>query len=234
MWLSLLMMTTAQASHQPVDFRCSHDVGGEVIGVPPFELKCVADIGEDVQSYDAVEWAFGDGELVTGDAASHTYTEAGTYSVSATLLGAVMVSDEDLATVERKLGYVTACPIPDVDMTVYHYAGLTYDLLNYTDVGNHGCVSDLEWNIHEGDGTNGKVVAGPFDVWNVRVELPEEGTYTAVLNVGGIAGTAAAKLTFEAVDGLGEGLENGSYACASGPVASGWWALLALGLVRRR
>lgn len=197
-------------------------------GVVPFDLHCsvVSENREQVNA-DATQWNWGDGTPNTaGLDASHTYESAGNFTLSAEVHG---TNDEcgEWTSTARKVGYVRACDVPMPEFTFTHVNGLTYDLLNETDVSVYGCIYDIQWDIFESGGTT---PIESLKAWEPRFTFPAEGDYRVVLNIGGPAGTGAAELTVTAENTRGEG-----YGCDSAGLSAG----LALGalsalLVRRR
>lgn len=215
-------------------FVCSHEVSESLaVGVVPFELKCVITT-ENVAEITSASWRFGDGGTSSDIAASHTYTEPGNYTVQVTVQGQRDGCGEDGWEYNyRRVGYVRACGVPDAQFVVEHQDGLTYQMANETDVSVYGCIQDIEWQVYEGSGTNGKLVESlTAKAWEPLITFPDEGTYTVVLNVGGPAGTGGASVTFDARRMRGEG-----YGCQhGGSPAFGFGALFGLLLVggRRR
>ena len=69
--------------------------------------------------------------------------------------------------------------------------------------------------------------------WEPIIHFPDDGTYTVVLNLGGIGGTGAASVTFDARDHRGEG-----YRCATAgspaTLASFLAFAVSMGLLRGR
>jgi uncharacterized protein (TIGR03382 family) len=215
-------------------FVCSHQIDESLaIGVVPFELKCAIS-SEQVSDLTSASWQFGDGGTSEELAAAHVYEVAGNYTVQVTVTGEGAGCDEEgWAYDYRRVGYVRACDVPAPAFTTEHVDGLTYQMLNESDVSVYGCISAISWVVYKGNGTSGK----PLDdlgvsAWEPLITFPEEGTYTVVANLGGIAGTGAAKMTFEVKKRRGEG-----YGCdATGASGVGVWGLMlaGLGLFRRR
>lgn len=187
-------------------FTCSHELNpgeddtlaigvvcpeGETCDHPGFKLKCVVltDVFEELTG---AEWDFGDGGTSTELEPVHEYTEPGNYTVRVTFAG-----ERDgcggWSYQYRRVGYVTACGVPDVALATEHVDGLTYTLLNETDVSVYGCIQDVQWEIYK-DGT----LKDSVKAWEPDYTFEEPGEYRIVLNVGGIGGTGAAELLFDA------------------------------------
>lgn len=212
-------------------FSCSHALSEDLsLGIVPFELKCVIE-SESIDEVDKATWRWGDGAVSESLNATHVYEKAGNYNVQVEVHGNREVCGEDGWTFEyRKVGYVTACDLPIPDFTIVQSEGRSYQLINDSDVSVYGCLQDISWVIHEGDSVNGPVVGEPLKAWEPLIEVPEYGTYTVVLNLGGFAGTTAAKLTFDA--------KPKGISCSTGPEGSAaGLGLAAIGLLfagRRR
>lgn len=189
-------------------FVCSHELdpdsteGTIAFGVVPFELKCAVS-SENPAEITTATWNWGDGGTSTEINGTHEYTEDGNYTVTVCFEGQRdSCADGDNPGGEwesctRRTGYVRACDIPDVEFTYEPVEGLTYQLLNETDISTYGCIFDVQWDIFAGASASGE----PIDskrAWEPQFTFDEAGTYTVVLNVGGPGGTAAAELTFEA------------------------------------
>ncbi|MEZ4239250.1 MAG: PKD domain-containing protein [Myxococcota bacterium] len=218
-------------------FECSHqDSNGISVGVVdgdnPFELKCVI-VSDYLSEVTSAEWNFGDGGTASALAASHVYTEPGNYTIQLTVHGERDACGEEGWTNNyRRVGYVRACGVPQAEFEVSHVDGLQYQMLNDSDVSVYGCISNIQWTVYEGEGTGGKVVIDQLQAWEPIIEFPDAGTYTVVMNLGGIGGTGAAKLTFEAKNRRGEGR-----GCDVGSTGTSGGIALALGLLavgRRR
>jgi hypothetical protein len=230
------------AAAQAVDFSCSpSDASGEVLAVPPITVTCELQVSE-LYDYAAAEWLMGDGTVRTGDSVAHVYETPGQYDVHVYLEGlAYAVGDTGVEAVPPdvpdqvvKRGHVTLCEAPTVEFSYVFKGGLTYEMHNRSDF-IAGCVDTIQWAVHEGEGRDGALVAAS-DTWETTFELPEEGTYTIFLDMGGIAGNAAAKITVEAEGGLTEELDRSPTACATGPLpgAVGGLFLAAAAMVGRR
>jgi hypothetical protein len=204
-------------------FECSHQVqDGLVIGVVPFDLHCVI-VSEDLGEVVSAEWAFGDGGVADELTATHTYTEPGNYTIQLTVQGErETCGEEGWQNNYRRVGYVRACGLPDASFEVDHVDGLQYQMLNDSDVSVYGCISNVQWEVYRGEAASGEPLIAGISAWEPVIDLPEAGTYTVVMNLGGYAGTSGAAVTFEAKDRRGEGTGCG---CASSP-AGGLGALL--------
>lgn len=213
-------------------FSCSHQVTEEqAIGVVPFDLNCVIN-SEYLNEISSVEWNFGDGGSSAELNATHTYTDPGNYTIQVMVHGErEACGPEGWTNNFRRVGFVRACGVPEAAFEVTHVDGLKYQMLNDSDVSVYGCIADIQWQVYKGKGTGGAPIGDPIKAWEPIVEVPEEGEYTVVMNLGGIAGTGAAMATFEAKDTRGEG-----YGCSSTGSAAGGVGLLLIGAlaVRRR
>jgi len=214
-------------------FQCSHQVSPDLsVGVVPFDLNCVI-VSDSLAEVTSATWNFGDGGIETSIAASHEYTEPGNYTIQLTVNGEREECGPDgWENNFRRVGYVRACGEPEPSFTAVHEDGLGYQMLNDSDVSVYGCISNIQWQVFEGEDTTGDPIIDSITAWEPIIEFPEEGIYTVVMNLGGIGGTGGAKLTFEAKNQRGEGS-----GCATGGVTGSLAGLaLAMGLlaVRRR
>lgn len=215
-------------------FECSHSVSDELSqGNVPFDLKCSLD-SKYLAEVTAAEWNFGDGGTSSDLSPTHTYSEPGNYTIQLTVNGAREDCGADGWEYKfRRVGYVRACDVPEASFHVEHVDGLTYKLVNESDVSVYGCIDDVQWDIFSGAAASGSTTVPAVKAWEPEITLPEEGEYTVVLNLGGPAGTGAAKVTFEAKDRSGQGR------CATG-VGDGLgllplsFALVALSRRRKR
>ena len=208
-------------------FQCSHTVSPDLaIGVVPMDLHCVV-ASEFLAEVQGASWVFGDGGVSEELNPTHTYAEPGNYTIQVTVDGARAECDDPETTeVEgwsntyRKVGYVRACGVPDAAFVVDHVDGLKYQMLNDSDVSVYGCISDIVWEVYKGTDTGGEPIS-TAKAWEPIIDFPEEGEYTVVLNLGGIAGTGAASATFEAKNHRGEG-----YGCSTVGASAGMASLL--------
>lgn len=224
----------------PPRFECSHQLNDEddsyAIGVVPFELRCSTSL-PDFETLEKVTWFWGDsseGEEIVAtsgtdntnlERASHTYNEMGVFNLRACFEG----TRNELPYEEcvSKANHVNACDIPTAIFEVEPLENLRLGLRNLTSLRAHNCITDAEWHVYAGSDISGE----PLQVingWEPTPELEEPGTYTVVLNVGGLAGTGAASATVDLVRRGG-----GCDASALSP-ALGLFALVPLALRRRR
>lgn len=219
-------------------FQCSHQVGEDLaVGIVPFDLHCVI-VSDYLSEVVSAEWNFGDGGTASTQppnlAATHTYEEPGNYTIQVTVNGErEACGEEGWQNNYRRVGYVRACGIPDAAFTVEHVDGLGYQMLNESDVSVYGCISNVEWQVFKGEGTSGEPIMADIAAWEPVINFPEPGTYTVVMNLGGIAGTGAAAVTFEAKDkrGVGQGCGCDQTTAPLGAVSL---LMLAAGIATRR
>lgn len=211
-------------------FECSHTVSPDLaVGVVPMELHCVVAsdfLGEVLGAH----WTFGDGGDSDELNATHIYEAPGNYTIEVTVDGArAECDDPDTTEIEgwsntyRKVGYVRACGIPEAAFVIDHVDGLQYQMLNDSDVSVYGCIQDILWEVYEGSEAGVGEPVRTAKAWEPIIEFPYEGTYTVVLNLGGMAGTGGASVTFEAKNRRGEG-----YGCSTMGVTTGMASLLVL------
>ncbi len=232
MWAAVLLVTAASAQVD-VDFLCSPGNGDPIVGLPPLEVRCVVDAPVGA-TWQQTTWLWGDGGTTSGDAVSHVYEGPGQYSVSVILEG--FVEQDSVTNPSRRVdALVTVCGEPDPSFTFIDKGGRDYQLVNTTDVGTPQCIDQLLWEVFQGRKRDGQPLL-TFEGWEPRFELPQDGTYTVVLTVGGIGGTSAASLELEAMYGLTDDLKNRTAECATAPPSAGWMAasLGLLTLSRRR
>lgn len=217
-------------------FACSNQLSDDLaLGVIPFDLKCSI-VSEYREEITGVEWRWGDGgDAGSGLDAQHTYTEPGNYTVEVAVNGDREACGEDgWSNNYRKVGFVRACGEPEPAFEIDHVDGLTYQMLNDTDVSVYGCYSNIEWQVYKGSSVSGEPIADlTYSGWEPRLTFPENGTYTVILNIGGPGGTGAAKITLDVKDHRGDGYSacNTSTAAGSATLALGGLAAL---LLRRR
>ena len=185
--------------------HCSHELDPDTSDTitignveDDFELKCIATsdtAGDDTE----VTWYWGDGATSTGTDVSHTYTEAGNYTLRACFSG----EDEACGSwdyCETREGYVRACATPEARFELSHVDGLTYKMLNNTDISVYGCIFDIQWDVFR----DGELIRS-ITAWEPEITFDEAGEHRIVLNVGGPAGVGAAEIVFDAVNRRGEG-----------------------------
>lgn len=183
-----------------------------------------------------VAWSFGDGQTSTETDPCHTYEQQGQFTVVVTITGTAETCGE-WSFDYRERAYVVACaePGPGIDpetggaygglFTYEHVEGLQYQLVNRTDTSVYGCLDTVVWQVYSGEELIDEISA-----WSPKIELPEEGTYRVLLNVGGPGGMAAAEIEIDTTADKDGG-------CNAAPVGFGLLGLLSsLGLVlgRRR
>jgi uncharacterized protein (TIGR03382 family) len=226
-----------QALYGPLaTFQCSgENDNGSILGVVPFDLSC-AIASNSAPDITDVNWNWGDGGNADSLAAGHTYEAAGNYTIQVTVNGqsAACYDEESGESGEwsydyRRVGYVTACDVVQGEFEVNYVDGLTYKMLNDSDVSVYGCILQIQWMVFEGEGTKGKVIE-QVAAWEPEFTFPESGTYTVLMNLGGPAGTSGASVVLDVKPG------NGSCSTVStGAGAFGMLSLLGmLGLRRRR
>jgi len=210
-------------------FQCSNELdAGEydtnAIGVVPFTLRCQTQ-SQYRDSITTATWFWGDGESSTGLEPDHEYTEAGAYTVQACYEGTLDACG-DWEYCDKRERYAVACDIPEASFFVDPVKGLRYQFFNQTDLSVQNCVSAVRWNVYEGTEVTGEPI-GTIDAWSPEFDFPSGGDYTVVLNVGGIAGTGAAKTTLN--------IRRVSANCSATGGSAGWLlAPLALLAIRRR
>ncbi len=122
----------------------------------------------------AWSWNFGDEGTSTDQNPSHTYTQAGTYTVSLTITG---VDESDI---ETKTDYITVTvPAPIADFTADITNGDADLLVNFTD-NSTGDISAWSWNFGD-EGTSTEQ--------NPSHTYTQAGTYTVSLTVTGTGGS---------------------------------------------
>jgi PKD repeat protein len=124
-------------------------------------------------------WDFGDGGTSTAVSPAHTYTKAGTYTVTLTVRNAYG-SDS-----ETKAGFVTAGGKPDADFTADERRGVKPFTVKFTDLST-GSPTSWKWDF--GDGTS-SAEQNPVHVYQ------EEGSYDVTLTVTNSYGSDTEKKT---------------------------------------
>ncbi|MCA9569689.1 MAG: trypsin-like serine protease [Myxococcales bacterium] len=226
-------VTVLKEPVRPPTFYCSHQLNPDsntsiAIGTVPMDLQCIVDAG-DPQTIEQVQWLWGDGteaETVTTLTASHTYSEMGVYNLRACVVGERAGNEYTDCTL--KASHVNACDVPLASFEATPAEGLRIDVTNTTSLRAHNCVSNALWEVYQGDAASGDPIIS-LTGWQPELDVRDfgVGTYTVVLNVGGLGGTGAAAATVEV--GRGSGCSTGGLAPMLAPLAF----LPLLGLRRR-
>lgn len=185
------------------------------------------------------EWSYGDGErdVSTDTELCHTYTEQGQYTINVTIRGN---SDEcgEWEYTERERAMVVVCEPPQPadgfdGMFTYEYVPTEDDvendtvmvqMINQADTTVYGCLQQAQWDVFQGD-----TLIQSKQAWAPKLELPANGNYRVVLNLGGPGGVAAEEVTIET------GAPASCSAVGVGAAFSGaFLSLLAVGFRRRR
>ncbi len=207
----------------------------ERFGGVPMEV-CFDLFASENANVTSVEWDFGDGGTDDAMSPCHTYNEQGQYTVVVTINGNSDTCGDWSFDYNRR-AYIVACsePGPGVDpssgdvygglFTFEHLEGLQYQLVNRTDTSVYGCLDTIAWQIYDGDEMIQEISA-----WSPKIELPDEGVYRVLLNVGGPGGMAAAEIEIDTASFQAGG-------CNVAPVGLGLMGLLSslgLAVARRR
>jgi len=200
-------------------------------GPKPLEA-CVEVIGEEdvLANVSSIEWDFGDSTaLETGETPCHTYESEGQFTVTMNAVG----DDPDCGewTVEaKKRAEFLVCDLPRPGFEVAHYDGLTYQIVNQTEVTTYGCVDGIQWEIFKGAASGEPIQS--LEAWSPKIEFPGEGEYTVRLTAQGPAGEEVHEAKVTAEDKKGDVTGR---SCSTGGGAAGFGAaLMALALVIRR
>ncbi len=207
----------------------------ERFGGVPLEICFDLEASENA-NVTSVEWQFGDGNTSTETDPCHTYNDQGQFTVVVTINGTAE-SCGDWSFDYNQRAYIVACELPGPGLnpetgelygglfTFEHVEGLQYQLVNRTDTSTYGCLDTILWQVYQGD-----TVIDEISAWSPKIELPEEGEYRVLLNVGGPGGMSAAELTIDTADYKAGG-------CNVAPVGLGLMGLLAslgIAVTRRR
>ena len=185
------LVLAVSASAADVDFTCTPEAGGAIVGLPPLEVNCVV-VPPHEGTWEAASWTFGEGTLLTGDSVSFVYEDEGQYTVSVQLDGYEGLDTAEDEPYHAEFGYVTVCGVPEVRFTYVNKGELDFELVNNTVVAVN-CIEDLHWEVFEGKQAEGEPKF-TFDTWSPRFVVPREGPWTVRLTVSGLAGTSAADL----------------------------------------
>jgi len=200
-------------SAQSGSFRCSHEIDPSeaetaIVWTNPLDLKCtVTKIPE--EDLLKVEWFWGDGQvdvvekgdgqdILNGD---HAYEVGGNYDVR--MCQTRQTEDgSEIRNCRSRRGYVRVCDTPASSFNYTLLDGREYEFSNTANAIT-GCVFDQKWEIYEGDTATGEPVHTASSR-KFRYDFPSNGTYTVVLNIGGVGGTGASKAVMK-VNGMGGG-----------------------------
>ncbi len=172
------------------------------------------------------------GDLTTETEFCHTYETQGQVNVNMDIAGSFEAcGDWDLNRVQRALFLVCDVPIPDFETA--HYDGLSYTMINNTDVSVFGCIDGIQWNVYKGGSASGDPIQS-VGAWGPRIEFPSEGTYTIELVAQGPAGEDTITKTIDAEDKRGDVTGGCSSAGGAGSLGAGMLALLGLVALGRR
>jgi hypothetical protein len=209
----------------------------ERFGGVPLEICFDLEASENA-NITSVEWDFGDGGSSTELSPCHTYTEQGQYTVVVTINGTAESCGEWSFDYNQR-AYIVACELPSPGLnpetgdaygglfTYEHVEGLQYQLVNRTDTSVYGCLDTILWQIYDGD-----TIIDEISAWSPKIELPEDGVYRVLLNIGGPGGMTAAELEIDTSD-----IKTGGCSAAPVGVGVGLMGLLAglgLAVTRRR
>lgn len=204
-------------------FRCGDTDDDPIVGTAPLTLDCA--ITSNTLPWERATWNLGDTTMAEGGAITHTWTTEGHFDVSLVVEG----TDPGCGawrTESNRIGYLQLCAVPAADFEAEEVEPGVWDLLNQTPTSVIGCVDSVWWTVHAGASTHGKVVATGLN-WDLQAELPGEGPWTAVLEVGGDAGVGRAEVTF--------GGDARAEACGCAAVAPhAGWPVIAIVAWRRR
>lgn len=191
-------------------FRCSNEVtpgdaSTVALGQVPFDLRCVVDFYL-ASSVTRSRWFWGDGttdEYTSGPEllrAEHTYSEAGSFNVKLCVdyerPSGVGDATEPASSCVLRRGYALACATPTPEFAVRAVDTNTLAFDNLTSLETDRCIYNIAWQVFEGETATGTPI-DTIESWQPVYEFPNSGTYTVVLNIGGIGGTGASSITLD-------------------------------------
>ncbi|MCP4806868.1 MAG: matrixin family metalloprotease [Proteobacteria bacterium] len=205
----------------------------ERFGAAPLEACFEISAEEEVMAeLEGLDWDFGDGNSSTEEEPCHTYQTEGQFTVTLDATG-VSESCGDWISTSRQRALFLVCDTPRPDFSVEHYDGLTYQLVNQTDVSTYGCVDGIKWEIYKGNSASGDALE-TVEAWSPKFEFPSDGDYTIVLTAQGPAGEDVFELKHTAEEHRGDGKSRCSTAPGKAAIPAGLLALFGLAFVRRR
>ena len=141
-------------------------------GIAPIEVVFSSTSTDSDGNIVSTEWNFGDGATASGTSAVHTYTSAGTYTVTLT------VTDDDgaIAQVSRQINVAeNQVPVASIDMdNTSGFAPVSIEFSAAGSSDSDGSITQYAWNFGDGTTTTGETAAHTY-------ETP--GTYTVTLTV---------------------------------------------------
>ncbi len=162
--------TTTIIPAPTADFSAS-----SISGSAPFTTKFTDDSGGSITSW---AWSFGDGSTSTDRNPSHTYRNAGTYTVSLTVNG------PGGSSAKTRSGYITVIPsggsgVPAADFSASPTSGVAPFTTKFTD-GSSGTIAGWAWDFGDGKVSTAQ---------NPSHTYRSGGTYTVSLTVSGSGGS---------------------------------------------
>lgn len=209
------------ASFVCVNPDAAEPLDGEVVGVVPFEMDCTV-VADDQTVVQEASWSFGDGGQGTGTEVVHGYDRSDNYSMVVDIVG----EHATCGPFERKaqrFNYVRACTDPHPDFRFERELGLSFRLVNLSDLGTYGCVNEVEWSVFDEDGDR----VFQSTAWEPIVELPEDGVFRGVMELIGPGGVTVVEAEVDTQAGSRRTFSMGSGCHTSGAPAG----LVGLGLV---
>jgi hypothetical protein len=225
-------------------FRCSNELDPEAaetiaLGTVPETLKCLVDFYA-TDRISKVVWYWGDGSepttrtpadgsVVEGD---HEYATPGAYNIQmcATYTQGEGDQAREIESCVSRDDYAVMCDAPAPLFTYDAVDVNELQFINKTEYYSDRCISGIQWDIYEGESATGEPIDSVIS-WQPRYQFESGGTYTIVLNVGGVGGTNAAALTIN----VGQASRGAS--CDVGGASGALGGALALGALfaaRRR
>ena len=197
-----------------------HQVPDPASGPAPLEVTWIVEVDETVE-LDELHWTFGDHHEHAGDAleVTHAYEEQGQHTPSVEISGSSEVCDE-LSRAWSNLAGVSVCTAPTAVFSAQPHEGLTWQLVNLTEMRTVGCIDEVVWTVERGG-----IAIQRVSAWAPKIVFPEPGDYTVVLELAGPAGASAAELE------VSVGRFGG---CSGVPGGGVGWLVLALGWLTPR
>ena len=179
----------------PPGFVCNRrldpeDPNSNSLGVVDMEVRCQVEYHA-IEDVTKVTWKWGDGTTSEGIDATHVYDRAGNFSIQ--MCATTQLGETSNTHCVDRAGIITACDVPAAGFEIEPIEGLTWQIVNRTDVSTYGCITNLVWEVYDEDGNLWREYGG----WEPEIEFDEPGDYRIVQNVGGFAGQDAAELTVQ-------------------------------------